>query len=140
MLLWKGYLLIQMTLSNVLLIPITIMLLPDHKSTGFTLIELLIVISIISILTIVGIANLKDFAQAQVITRATGQIQSFLRLAHTNASSSVKCTDTEAAASWLVTFQTDKSTLTLICKSLTLETVVKDLTLDSNIEINQVTT
>ncbi len=137
-----------MILSNVLLIQVTIMQLLGLKKEifknthllGFTLIELLIVISITSILTIVGIANFKDFADEQAIVKATGQIQSFLRLAHRNASSSVKCTDTEAAASWLVTFQTNKNTLTLICKSPTSETTIKNLNLASNVEINQITT
>lgn len=110
------------------------------RQIGFTLIELLIVISIISILTVVGMANLKGFADDQVIIKATGQIQSFLRLAQRNAQSSVKCTDEEPAASWLITFQTNKNTLTLICKSPNLETTIKELTLESNIEINQITT
>lgn len=115
------------------------------RSAGFTLIELLIVITIISILTIVGVANFKDFAQDQVIVKASGQIQSLLRLAQRNASSSVKCTDTESAISWLVDFKDSTSdpshrTITLSCKSPTSETQIKSLVLDSNIEINQITT
>lgn len=115
------------------------MLLQDHKR-GFTLIELLIVLSIISILTVAGVVNFRDFAQDQVIIKSTGQIQSFLRLAQRNAQSSVKCTSEEPAAQWLVTFESNKNTLTLICKSPVSETKIKDLALDKGIEINQIIT
>ncbi len=116
------------------------------RSVGFTLIELLIVLSIISILTIVGVVNFKDYAQDQVTIKATGQIQSLLRTAQRNSSSSVKCTDTEPAVSWLVDFKDATSdsnhrTITLSCKSPTSsEIVIKSLVLDNNVAISRVTT
>lgn len=110
------------------------------RSAGFTLIELLIVITIVSLLTVVGIVNFKTFSEDQIIIRASGQIQSLLRLANRNASTSVKCTDTEPAASWLLKFKTDQKTLTLVCKSPDSETEIKSLVLENGIEIDEITT
>lgn len=114
------------------------------RPVGYTLIELLIVLSIISLLTIVGFVNFKDFATDQVIIKAAGQVQTMLRLANRNASSSVKCTKTDPAASWLLTFASDKKTLSLGCigihAGILTTTSIKDLTLDSNVEIKQIIT
>jgi len=112
------------------------------RSVGFTLIELLIVLSIISILTIVGVVNFKDYAQDQVTIKATGQIQSLLRTAQRNSSSSVKCTDTEPAVSWLVDFKDATSdsnhrTITLSCKSPTSsEDSLTTIDIPPSIELN----
>lgn len=68
---------------------------------GYTLIELLVVISIISIMAMVGFVNYKDFAADQILVKAQGQLQSALRLAQANATSSVKCSNS-GATSWRV--------------------------------------
>lgn len=80
---------------------------------GYTLIELLVVISIISILAIVGFVNFKDFSSDQVAIKAVGQIQSLLRLAQSNATTSTLCKKTdgtyEGGVSWSLIFRTTDS-------------------------------
>lgn len=89
------------------------------RSKGFTLVELLIVISIIALLSIVAYANFKDLAQEQVINKAIGEIQTVLRLAQTNATSSLLCQDPElevanrASVDWSARIGTDQ--VDLIC-------------------------
>ncbi len=78
------------------------------RSAGYTLIELLVVISIIGILSVVGFVNIKDFSSAQALKKAAGDVQSFLRLAQSNATSSAFCNKVGVVdvygVSWKVTF------------------------------------
>lgn len=83
------------------------------RSAGFTLIELLVVISVMSIFGIVAFVNFKDFSSDQVINKALGQIQTMLRLAQSNATSSVIC-ETEGGVSWTVNFR-DETHIELLC-------------------------
>lgn len=80
---------------------------------GFTLIELLVVISIISILSGVGFVNYKGFSANQDAINASTQIQSLLRLAQSNATSSTKCNN-QGATDWSLNFL-DTTTLELRC-------------------------
>lgn len=80
---------------------------------GYTLIELLVVISIIAILSVIGFANYKNFSSDQVVTKAEGQIQSLLRLAQSNATSSTKCNDS-GSTSWSLIFL-NATTIELRC-------------------------
>lgn len=80
---------------------------------GYTLIELLVVISIMSILSLIGIVNFRDFSSGQVATKAVGQIQSLLRLAQSNATSSTRCNN-QGTASWSLVFSS--STIELRCQ------------------------
>ena len=75
--------------------------------TGYTLIELLIVISIIGMLSVVAFVNFKDFSKDQQLKKAVGEVQSFLRLAQSNATSSVFCNGAYGVA-WKVIFDTSK--------------------------------
>lgn len=70
-----------------------------HLKNGFTLIELLVVISIIAIMSIVAFVNFKDFNAGQIAPRAAGQVQSYLRLAQSNATTSTVCNGS-ASTSW----------------------------------------
>ena len=98
-------------------------------SLGFTLIELLVVIAIISIMSVLAYVNFKDFSADQALNKAVGQIQTYLRLAQSNATSSTLC-NTQSATSWSLKF-TSTSTIELHCsnpadilsKSYTLEGV-----------------
>ena len=76
---------------------------PERSRGGFTLIELLIVISIIAIISVVGFVNFKGFSDDQVTINAVGQIQSTLRLAQSNATSSTLCNNS-ATTSWYLNF------------------------------------
>lgn len=92
------------------------------RSAGFTLIELLVVISIIAILGVAVFINYKDFSQNQVLDEALGQVQTYLRLAQANATSSTLCLVTQldgtkeevGGVSWSAKF-VDKDRLSLTC-------------------------
>lgn len=78
------------------------------RSSGYTLIELLIVISIIALLSVVGFVNFKDFSANQVAVKAAGQVQTLLRLAQSNATSSTKC-NALGSSSWSLVFLDNKA-------------------------------
>ncbi len=101
------------------------------KKTGFTLIELLVVISIMAILGVAAFVNFRDFASTQSLKKAAGEIQSFLRLAQSNASSSTLCNGT-GGVTWTVAF-TDASTITATCGS---NTPYKTLTLSQDVTMS----
>lgn len=79
---------------------------PTGNLKGYTLIELLVVISIIALLAVVGFVNFKTFSANQVAVKAAGQIQSYLRLAQTNASTSTKCKNGLETTGWSVVLNT----------------------------------
>lgn len=83
------------------------------RSSGYTLIELLIVISIIALLSVVGFVNFKDFSSNQVAVKAAGQVQTLLRLAQSNATSSTTCNNL-GSLSWSLIFL-DNKTIELRC-------------------------
>src|SRR3989344_549373 len=76
---------------------------PSTNHSGYTLIELLVVISIISILAVLGFVNFKDFATNQVTVKAQGEVQTLLRLAQSNATSSTLCNG-NVVTSWHLRF------------------------------------
>lgn len=105
-----------------------------HSARGFTLIELMVVIAITAILGIVAFVNFKDFAQNQVLNKAVGQIQTYLRLAQANATAGVLCSG-QGGASWSVKF-VDDTTLKLTCGSTGIDQ--KNLDLDENARIDSI--
>lgn len=99
---------------------------------GYTLVELLVVLSIMAIVSIVVFVNFKTFSQDQILKKTAGDIQSFLREAQSNATSSLNC-GSSSGVSWAVKFLADKQTLNLNCgpadsfqKSLQLENAQVD--------------
>ena len=110
------------------------------RSSGFTLIELLVVISIIGILSVMGYANYRDFAANQIAKKAVGQIQTYLRLAQSNATTSTLCNG-EGATSWSLKFA-DPSNIELHCnsssalKTLNLENATVAITGEGNCTID----
>lgn len=90
------------------------------RSAGFTLIELLVVISIMSIAGVVAFANFKGVSQDYAVTKAKIEIQSSLRVAQSNATSSVKCPDSgvselnQGAKNWYIVFK-DPLSMELRC-------------------------
>lgn len=88
---------------------------------GYTFIELLVVISIIAILGVGIFLNSKNFSQEQVVKKAQGEIQSYLRLAQSNATSNLKCSG-EASTSWGVAFFSDH--LALTCNTASTNNIV----------------
>ena len=85
-------------------------------SQGYSLIELLVVIVIMSIIGVVGFINYKHFVTSQITTNAITQIQSILRLAQSNATSSVLCNDNPPnpnVSPWSLSF--NPGSITLSC-------------------------
>jgi len=80
----------------------------------YTLIELFVVMSIISIISVVGFVNFKDFSADQVTNKAVGIVQTVLRLAQSNATSSTFC-DSQSGVSWKVIFNLDGVSINLVC-------------------------
>ncbi len=101
------------------------------RSAGYTLIELLVVISIIGILSVVAFVNIKDFSSAQDLKKAVGEVQTYLRLAQSNASSSTLCNGV-GGVSWNVIFNAD-STIQINCGPTNY--LIKTLTLQTGIAI-----
>ena len=88
------------------------------KSAGYTFIELLVVISIISIMSISGFVYFKNFSQDQMIAKAIGQIQTYFRLAQSNATASTNCPNpaaTKGVISWFITLS--DTTIKLGCNT-----------------------
>lgn len=81
---------------------------------AFTLIELLVVIAIIGILGIGVFVNFKDFAQEQFLNRAISDIQTLIREAQANSTTSLLCKD-QSGVDWAVNFQTNREKIDLIC-------------------------
>lgn len=115
---------------------------------GYTLIELLVVVTIIATISVMVFANYRGFSKDQVLIKATGQIQSLIKLAQSNASSGLKCAsgDSESSSEWYVKFKpvtNNKSVLELSCyKSAGISpasnTIMQTLTLDQNIFVTKV--
>lgn len=89
-------------------------ILVNKNSFGFTLIELLVAMSILAILSVVAFVNYKDFSQDQILIKAQDEIQTFLRLTQSNATSSVLC-ESGGGSNWVVDFKADKVTINIIC-------------------------
>lgn len=106
------------------------------RSAGYTLIELLVVISIIGILSVVAFVNIKDFSSSQALKKAAGDVQSFLRLAQSNATSSAFCNKVDGVdvygVDWKVVFSSTK--LEIMCG--TAGTLIKTLSLQDGITMS----
>lgn len=94
--------------------------------SGYTLVELLVVIAIISILGVIGYINFRNFSSDQVTIKATGVIQTLLRLAQSNATSSTLCNG-QGGAFWSLNFKDDKKSVELGC-GLTIPTITSQKT------------
>lgn len=85
------------------------------RPAGFTLIELLVVIAIIALLSIFVFVNFKDFTQDQIINQAVGEIQTYLRLAQSNATSNLLCRG-QGGLDWTV--RLNSGSVELICGAI----------------------
>jgi len=80
------------------------------KQRAFTLIELLIAISIMAILFTIGIAKYNDFNRRQILSQATLELKSNLRLIQDKALSGEKDSSCiSALEGWYISFPTDHS-------------------------------
>lgn len=110
------------------------------RSAGYTLIELLIVMLIMSIIGVAGYVSYKEFAANQVTNKALGQVQTLLRLAQSNATSSTLCNNNQNVGPWSLIF--NQGNVGLACgpvgvqKTYTLENVQIDRVLCGTTEVN----
>lgn len=103
---------------------------------GFTLIELLVSVSVISILGVITLINFREFSQDKILKKAEGQIQSLLRLAQANATSSTLCID-KAGVDWSIIFKTDGEIVELTCSATVPPTILQTLELE-NVKVSSV--
>ena len=106
------------------------------RNNGYTLIELLVVISVIAILSVVGFVNFKDFSSSQIAPKAVGQIQSLMRLAQSNATSSTVCSGV-GGATWSIIIKDDKKTIDLACGLASPYSVQKSYILE-NVQVDSI--
>jgi len=83
------------------------------SALGYTLIELLLVLSITSIIGIIGYVNYKDFSSDQIVIKAVSDVQSVLRLAQSNATSSTLCSNGQYIGPWSLVF--NQTSIYLTC-------------------------
>lgn len=115
-----------------------------NYSLGYTFIELLVVIGIIAILSVIAFINIKDFSSSQALVKAAGEIQSMLRLAQSNASSSTVCGNqgNQAGVSWTARFNNDNS-INIYCgtdSSCTEISCYKTISLEQKVQISAIKT
>ena len=84
------------------------------RCAGYTLIELLVVISIIGLLGVFSLSSLKGFSKDLVVTKASDEVQTLLRLAQSNATTSTLCNN-QGATSWYLDFMGNGTVIQLNC-------------------------
>lgn len=104
-----------------------------HSARGFTLIELLITISIIALLSIFAFVNFKDLTQEKITDKAIGEIQTYLRLAQSNATSSFFCRG-QGGLDWIV--KINSGSVELICGAI--DTPAVQTTLLQNVSVDSI--
>lgn len=102
---------------------------------GFTLVELLVVITIMAIIGAYAFSNLGSFGEDQKLKSAAQDVQSFLRLAQSNATSGLKCQG-QSVLDWRI----DTTNWDLKCRnSAGVSSSLKRLTLPANISVDSIT-
>ncbi|MDO8498450.1 MAG: type II secretion system protein [bacterium] len=83
---------------------ISLLLLRKRSCKGFTLMELLVAVAIMAGLVTLVLPQLTKYATYGSLQDGMEQLQSSLRAAQNNASSSTKCSDGISASSWYLSF------------------------------------
>ncbi len=79
---------------------------PECSRGGYTLIELLVVVSIISAVSVFAFIDFKDFSAEQNTSKALRELQTYLRLAQSNATSRTLCGVNNQPKSWEIIINT----------------------------------
>lgn len=88
-------------------------------------------------MSVVGFVNFKGFSSGQVPIKAAGQVQSLLRLAQSNATSSTVCNNS-GALSWQLVLSAVSSNIALECSNTSTTFSYKTYTLE-NAEVSSIT-
>ncbi|OGE64584.1 hypothetical protein A3J13_01480 [Candidatus Daviesbacteria bacterium RIFCSPLOWO2_02_FULL_36_8] len=114
---------------------------------GFTLVELLVSISVIAILSTVGFIEYRTFSANQILNSSVNDVQSFLRVAQSNATAAVTLTSggvNYSCKNWVATFRTDGKNIDLICEEAVLvnyqDHIKSTLILPANVTIGGIST
>lgn len=83
---------------------------------GFTLVEILVVLAITAMLAVGAFANFSGFKEDQNLQNAALDLENIIRLAQTNATSTVKCNGV-GDASWAVSIETNRTDINLKCST-----------------------
>lgn len=88
---------------------------------GFTLIELLVAISILAVVGMYFLVDFGPFKKEQALITVTNNIQSFIRVAQTNATAGVLCAPVagkeSAGSPWSVNLLLSEKKLEIICEN-----------------------
>lgn len=105
-------------------------------SKGYTLVELLVVLAIMGLMSLGAFVNLKSFREEKEIITAASELQNFIRIAQSNATTGLKCDD-KGGVPWLIIFDNETS-VKLACWYQLNPTVQKTLNLVKNIKIGSI--
>lgn len=100
---------------------------------GFTLVELLVVIAIMALLGIVSFSKLPTLKEDRDLKNAANELQSIIRTAQTNATTSVRCAQTGGGSTWSVEYAA--LSVNLSCPG----NLIKTLTFSNNVKICKIT-
>lgn len=82
---------------------------------GFTLVEILVVLAIIGIVGLISYLSIGTFREDENLKSVASDLQSYLRLAQSNATTGVKCAST-GGISWSLVIR-DRSSIELRCQT-----------------------
>lgn len=82
---------------------------------GFTLVEILVVLAIMGIVGMMSYLNIGTFREDENLKSVASDLQSYLRLAQSNAQTGVKCAST-GGISWSLVIK-DRSSIELRCQT-----------------------
>lgn len=101
---------------------------------GFTLVEMLVVLTIMGLTAITAFISIGTFREDENLKSVASDLQSYLRLAQSNAQTGIKCVNF-GGVSWSIIL-TDRTSIKLKCQ--TQESAVREWTLKNPAQIDSI--